>query len=497
MKSSGIAHFYQSLVGALPWMPTAHARERRAASLRDAGPAVEAGRAGALALRPFVAVAIAVAALLALAYFRHAITVELRLAALYTLPVALAAWCAGRTAGGLVALLAVVSWFLGRSARHTALDEYLVVNGAVLLGSLVLVSEVVARVRAALLRSDLRFLRVLDNLSDAIYVTDHNGRVLYANDRLAALFGTAPVRTADDVAMRLVPVEAPASPLPANCRELRNRVDGRIFQQHTSVITWVDLSFVELHVLTNVTGRKVDEDRRAEDRIAARHAARLADMGETASILAHELSQPLGALVGYHSACIRLVESGKADPGELALALEKCRTQAVRARDIMHRMRELAQRRAPRMAPSDINAIVNEHVAATRPELARAGIDIELSLGDGVPLVDADAILVTQVIRNLVDNASEAMADCPRGSRHLTIATAPKDGGGIHLTVADRGHGVAPDAGDRIYRPFYTTRNSGLGLGLAICRTIAEVHGGRLWHESRAQGGTTFHFTLP
>lgn len=492
MKSSGVAQIYQSLVGTLPWMPAAHERERRAASLRDAGP----GTASAFALRPFVAVAIAVAAILALAYFRRAITVELRLAALYTLPVALAAWCAGRSAGWLVALLAVASWFVGMSTRLIALDDYLVVNGAVLLGSLMLVVEVVARVRGALVRSDLRFLRVLDNLSDAIYVTDHTGRVLYANARLAALFGTARVRNTDDVAMRLVPVEAPAPRLPANCRELRNRVDGRIFQQHTSVITWVDLSFVELHVLTNVTDRKVDEDRRDEDRVAARHAARLSDMGETASILAHELSQPLGALVGYHSACIRLAESGEADPGELARALEKCRTQAVRARDIVQRMRELAQRRVPRMAPSDINAIVNEHVVAARPELARAGIDVELSLGDGVPLVDADAVLVAQVIRNLVDNAADAMADCPRGSRCLAISTAPHEGGGVLLVVADRGHGVASDAGDRIYRPFYTTRNSGLGLGLAICRTIAEVHGGRLWHESRAQGGTTFHFTL-
>lgn len=494
MRSTGIAQLWHELAGALPRPGFTRSRPRS----RRWVPAAP-GRRGQ-SLQPATAVTIAFAAIVAIDCLRYAAPVDMRLALLYPAPVALAAWSAGRAGGFLAAAFAVATGALAYVMRDQPVDLVYAGNLAVLLATLLLFAEVMSRVRGALVRSDQRLLWVLDGLADALYVTDDQGCVLYANRRFSALLGRHPEpATERDVAARLLPERgAPAADAPDRRGagiEVRDCRDGRRYRLQSSVIPWVDSARVELHVLTDLTEERIEQGPHDARQAAARHAARVSDMGETASILAHELNQPLVALVGYNTACLRLLAAD--DRAALGEALEKSRAQAVRAGEIVNRMRDLAQRRAPRLASSDVNAIVDQQLAAAAVDIASAGVALEVALAPAIGTVECDGVLVGQVVRNLVANAIDAMWDRPRGGRHLHVATEALSGRGVRISVSDRGHGVAPAVADRMYRPFFTTRNTGLGLGLAICRSIAEAHGGRLWHEPRAGGGTAFHFTLP
>lgn len=495
MRSTGIAQLWHDLAGALPRPPLPGRRTVRA----FAGVRSLATAARLRPMQPGAAVAAAVAGVAAVGCLRFAAPADMRLAVLYLVPIALAAWSAGRAAGFLVAVFAIATAALANVGRDVPVDLVFAGNLAVLLGTLLLFVEMLTRVRGELVRSDQRLLWILDGLADALYVTDEAGTVLYANRRFTTLLGAAEPRTERDVAARLLPVRG-ASELQDRrgygC-EVRDAQDGRRYRLRSSAIPWVDGTHVELHVLTDLTAQRIEQGLHDAERAAVRHAARVSDMGETASILAHELNQPLVALVGYNTACLRLLDSATLDRETLAQALEKSRAQAVRAGEIVNRLRELARRRAPRLASADVNAVVRQQLASTAGEIAAAGADLEVALAPDLAPVECDSVLVGQVVRNLVANAIDAMWDRPHGARHLQVATEPLPARGVHISVSDRGHGVAPDIADRMYRPFFTTRNTGLGLGLAICRSIAEAHGGRLWHESRAGGGTAFHFTLP
>jgi C4-dicarboxylate-specific signal transduction histidine kinase len=177
--------------------------------------------------------------------------------------------------------------------------------------------------------------------------------------------------------------------------------------------------------------------------------------------------------------------------------MEKCRTQAVRAGDILRRIRELTRKRAPTLAPNDVNAMVKKVVGWVQDELDRDGVRVRFELDPALPTAQADAILVEQVVLNLVNNAADAMRGTPPQQRELLIQTAAEERNAVRVTVADRGVGIAPEHVPHLFTPFFTTKERGLGLGLSICRSVLEMHGGRLWHDNRPGGGAAFHFSLP
>jgi C4-dicarboxylate-specific signal transduction histidine kinase len=230
---------------------------------------------------------------------------------------------------------------------------------------------------------------------------------------------------------------------------------------------------------------------------ALHRTARIVALTETASTLAHELNQPLIAIVGYTSATARLVAQPDGDPQEVIAALDKCHAQAVRAGEILKRLRELTRRRTPEFDACDVNTMVRKALAWTGQDLERAHVKVDLSLADNLAPVQADRVLIEQVLLNLVQNAIDAMRDVAAPERTLAIATSVDPDGAARVSISDRGHGIPSDVAERLFSPFFTTKRGGLGLGLSICRSIVEMHGGRIGHAPGPQGGAMFTFTFP
>ncbi len=457
----------------------------------------------ALLSRPGLAIPLAFALVVAIAAIDYITIYEARLGILYLVPVALATASGGRRWGAVMSVVGVLAWGISSAAQHAYSNElYFYWECLALAVTLLLFVELFTRLRVALARSDERFVRVLNGLHAAVFVTDSE-RVLFANEWLLRLLGRGSAPAVGDITSRFPNAaeggEAldPAAQSPFAGTEIRDAVDGRTYLAQSGAISWIDGRRVRLTVLTDVTEQKRAEALQREHQASLHHTARLVNLAEAATTLSHELNQPLNAIVGYNAACLRLLDEGDADPAELAAAMEKCRVQAVRAGDIIQRIRELTRKRTPTLAPCDFNAMLSEVLGWLADDLSRNGVQVDLHLAQGLPMVRADRILVEQVMLNLLNNAMEAMSPVPGTERRITATTVRDASGGVRVTVADRGTGIAPEHAARMFTPFFTTKTQGLGLGLAICRSVVEMHGGRLWHEPRANGGTAFHFSLP
>jgi len=246
--------------------------------------------------------------------------------------------------------------------------------------------------------------------------------------------------------------------------------------------------------VVDITAGKRAEERQRQQNEQLQHAARLASVGEMASTLAHELNQPLMAMSNFAGAARAFSAQGKADV--LADCLDGIRAQAQRAREVIDRVREMARRRSTVFAPVALNEVVGNVLALVGPELRRHQVSVGTVLDDSLPLVNGDRILLEQVLVNLLLNAMQALDAVPSAQRRIEVGTA-RDDGRVRFSVADHGPGVPAAAAERLFEPFNTTRPQGLGLGLSICRTIVESHGGRIGHAPRDGGGAVFTVELP
>lgn len=246
----------------------------------------------------------------------------------------------------------------------------------------------------------------------------------------------------------------------------------------------------------DVTERKRAEDINQRQQEKLQQTARLIAMGEMASALAHELNQPLSAIAGYSTGCLNRIRAGDAKPDDLEPALEKLAKQARRAGEIIRHIYDFVRKREPEVAPCDLAEVINDSAALFSPDARKHRSIIVVQTPPGLPAVSADRILLQQVMINLMRNGCEAMAVTPADRRRLTVTAAAADNGAI-VRVVDCGPGVRPDIGDRLFTPFQSTKNEGMGMGLSICRSIIEHHGGRLWFEPNPGGGAAFVFLLP
>ena len=225
------------------------------------------------------------------------------------------------------------------------------------------------------------------------------------------------------------------------------------------------------------------------------HVSRLSAMGEMATTLAHELNQPLTALMNYTQACRRLLQSAPQDTTRLQELMTKAIGQANRAGEIIRRLRSFVSHADGERTLEDIGDVVNEACALALVGARADGVETTFVMPDGLPPVCVDRIQIQQVIVNLVRNSLDATSG--QGDRSITIGTARGGDGTVEVSVADNGPGLGKAVTERLFQPFNSSKPQGMGIGLSISRTIVEQHGGRIWARPNAGGGVVFCFTLP
>lgn len=363
------------------------------------------------------------------------------------------------------------------------------------------------------LRAEHAFRKAMeDSLTVGMRARDLEGRITYVNPAFCRMVGW----TNDELVGRAPPMPywipedmertmalhdaVLAGRAPRDGFELRfQRKDGQRFDALVYEAPLIDADGRHtgwMGSVVDITERKRAEELARQQHEKLQHTARLAAMGEMASSIAHELNQPLSAIASYATGCLNRVQAGDGGSAELAGALAKLSRQAQRAGNIIRRVYGFVRKSEPKMGPCDLAPVVEDVVELMRPDAARRGMRIVVELPPGLPRVEADPIQIGQVIANLARNGLDAMAQTPKGQRMLVIAARPDDNG-VAVSVADNGTGLSADIAEQVFTPFFTTKEEGMGMGLNICRSIVEQHGGHLRHEPRPGGGCVFHFVLP
>lgn len=240
--------------------------------------------------------------------------------------------------------------------------------------------------------------------------------------------------------------------------------------------------------------RTEEEARETRERLA--HVARISTLGEMATGIAHEINQPLAAVATYAQACGRMIRARTANDVELLQTLDRISHEALRAGAIINKLKDLVRRRESSQVRCDLNSLVRDVAGLAAVDAQHHGLELRLSLADDLRPVVVDPVQIQQVVLNLVRNGIEAMDGCP-GDCIVMLRTRDAGEEGVSCAVIDQGVGLGEEQEEELFAPFYTTKESGMGMGLSISRTIIRAHGGRLWFTSNPDCGTTFHFTLP
>jgi PAS domain S-box-containing protein len=361
----------------------------------------------------------------------------------------------------------------------------------------------------ALHESEATFRGFAEKSRAGILTTDGT-RYIYVNPRYAEMTGYTEAEL-----LRMAPADVVISDsrqMLADRMQARLRGEPEPAQYETQILTkqgetrWVDVSAtrvvtgerpVNLCTIVDISERKAGEAAMDALRDQLAHVTRLSTLGELTSGLAHEINQPLAALLTNAQAGRRLLEQEPLDRAELAAALDDIAADARRAGAIIHRLGALVQKRPSERRPVDLHELVREVVQLVASDLRLKAIDVRYDLATDLPPVVGDRVQLQQVMLNLMVNAMEAI-DRTGDERdgEVVIRTARADGG-VAVAVEDNGVGIDAVGTARIFDPFVTTKAEGMGMGLSISTTIAQAHGGRLWATRNTERGATFHLSLP
>ena len=317
-----------------------------------------------------------------------------------------------------------------------------------------------------------------------------DGALRVANRRFLDAFAALPGHDRRDRLLAALDVAATD-----DGREARAPHSGHWYALHWRPLPLGDAT-LDLLTAVDISERMqaLDSHKHRQDKLLC--TPRLMSVGEMAATLAHELNQPLAAIVNYLNGSLRLV--GQAGgPVQVERALLAARTQAEHAAAVIARVREFVRAREPRRDAQEMAAIADTVLELLRLEAERQQLRIDLALARDLPAVHADRVMVEQVLLNLVKNGIEAMREVPAAQRELRIEGRVNLDGEVEVRVLDRGGGLSAAQSEQLFSPFFTTKADGLGIGLAICRSIIEYHEGRLFFEPRPGGGSAFCFTLP
>ncbi len=366
------------------------------------------------------------------------------------------------------------------------------------------------RARVELERAHERFVTVIDGLDTAVHVANANtNEILFANRAFQHIFGfdtvgrdsalvTAACRPAPE-ALVIDPATLNPDDLPCELfdGEIQHALTGHWYHVHERAIRWVDGRTVRVQIAADITDRKHIDEVNLQQQKRLEQTSRLITMGEMASSLAHELNQPLSAIANYCAGCVKRMQSGNYQFDDLLAAMQKASDQAERAGKIIRRMRDMVKKSDPNRQPVQLGELIDEARAFADIEAQRSSTQLLLDIPENLPKIVVDRIMIEQVLLNLIKNGIEAMHGTAIERRKLSIQARLVDERLVEVSIADQGHGISDGDSEKIFVPFYTTKSEGMGIGLAICRSIIEFHQGRLWVEARREGGSVFRFTVP
>jgi PAS domain S-box-containing protein len=384
------------------------------------------------------------------------------------------------------------------------------------------------RIRDQLSASHERFTTVLEGLDAAVSVLSvQQGELLFANRSYRLWFGADPkghaqlagqalelpfLPAADDSedyvdTLSGLPTEALTAASSADPREVYIDSLKKWFDVRSRYLQWTDGRLAQMLIATDITQRRRVEEQAARQAERAQVTSRLVTMGEMASSVAHELNQPLAAITNYCNGMVSRVRAETIGKDDLVEALNKTSRQAERAAQIIQRIRSFVKRSEPQRHMAAPRTLVDEALELASIELRRRNVALTTYVAQRLPAISCDPILIQQVILNLLKNAAEAIdsAQLPATRRHVELRVVPRhtpeEGGVIEFSVTDQGPGVREDVLARLYEAFYSTKAEGLGIGLALCRSIVESHRGRMRASNLYNGalvvGCRFAFTLP
>ncbi len=370
--------------------------------------------------------------------------------------------------------------------------------------------RVEANAARALAEREAHLLSIYDTAPDALIVIDENGVMQSYSAAAERMFGWSasevlgrnvkmlmpqPFRTQHDGYLHRYLDTGERRIIGIGRIVVGERKDGSTFPMELAVgEVRSEGGRVFTGFVRDLTERQATETRLQELQSELVHMSRLSAMGEMASALAHELNQPLSAIANYLSGARRLLERGGVNEPRAEDALEKAADQALRAGEIIRRLRDFLSRGEGERRVENLPKLVQEACALALVGAKEHGVRVHYALAHDVEAVLVDRVQIQQVILNLVRNAIDAMSDHSR--RELTVATAAADDGMAMVSVTDTGPGVDEAAAAKLFQPFVTTKATGMGVGLSISRTIVEAHGGRIWTEPNPGGGAIFRFTL-
>ena len=366
------------------------------------------------------------------------------------------------------------------------------------------------RAEAALREREARLRAIFDTLTDAVVIIDEQGLIEQFSPAAQRLFGYSP----EEVVGRNVAMLMPSPYRERHDDYLAHYRDtgekriigiGRVVvaQRKDRTTFPIELAVGEMRVderrsfigfIRDVTERQGTERRLQELQSELLHSSRLSTMGQMASALAHELNQPLTAVINYAQASRRLLGAG-AGADKLVPIIDKAVGQANRAGQIIRRLRDFLEKGETDRRLDNIDKVVEEAIALALVGVKDIGVKVRIEIAADLPRAMMDKIQIQQVVLNLVRNAIEAMEHSER--RELAIITVLNDDREVETAVIDSGPGLASEVAAQLFQPFVSTKPKGMGLGLSICRTIIEAHGGRLSATAQPEGGTAFRFTLP
>jgi two-component system, LuxR family, sensor kinase FixL len=423
-----------------------------------------------------------------------------------------AAGVAARLQLAYLITIPIVGWLLisrvDAGQMGAAVAVAILVIATVALLALMILSGARARIHVEQARGDrARLADIVDGSDDAIIGKTLQGVVTSWNRGAERTFGYSAGEMIGQSLERLFPPEL----FPEEAEILAKIARGERISHYETVRRRKNGAEIEVSVSISpmrdesgqiIGASKIARNVTEQNRVRARleevqaelfHMARLTDMTQMATGLAHELNQPLSAISNYISGAQKLIEKGDLDRAREGC--ERAAGQVARAGEVIRRMREFVGKTPRQMRMESLPQVIEESGALAFVGMRGAGVKVELRLAPDAPEAFMDKIQIEQVIVNLVRNAAEAMA--ASDVQRLTVSTRQSGPDLVEVAVADTGHGLPDHVRDRLFQPFTTTKETGMGVGLSLCRTIIDAHGGRIWAEDAPGGGAVFRFTLP